>query len=643
MKKTEKNAGNHNNNKKKFRMPTNPWVYILLLLGVVMIVNFLSMGSLVTGSRTEYVEYSKFLSMVDAGQVQAVEITDTIIRFTVSSGMFPWRGEATYATYPVDDPNLVQRLYKAGVEFGGVSQESNVSILSLIVNLVLPLAFYGLMIFWIVKMIRGSKDGKGGGFSLMGGFGKSGAKLYNVSEVTKRFADVAGQDEAKDQLIEMVDFLNRPEKYKAIGAKLPKGALLVGPPGTGKTLLAQAVAGEAKVPFFFVSGSAFVEMFVGTGAARVRDLFKEAAEKAPCIVFIDEIDAIGKKRDGTGLNSNDEREQTLNQLLAEMDGFDPSKGIIILGATNRPEILDKALLRPGRFDRRITVDLPDMKGREAILRVHAKNIVTTPDVDLAAIARATVGASGADLANIINEGALCAVRAGRTATAQSDLEAAVELVIAGSERKSMVISPEEKRIVAYHEIGHALVAARQKHSAPVHKITIIPRTSGALGYTMQVEENERVLMSREDLEAKIVTLTAGRAAEEFVFKTCTTGAANDIEQATKLARNMVTRFGMSDKFGMVALDTQTSLYLGDGGQAICSPETSTQVDREIQRIIGESYDKAMELLRANAQKLSELSSYLLEKETITGDEFMEILGPEENEKITALPLDSENA
>ena len=637
MKKPE----NGNKNKKRPHLPTNPWVYILIALALVMAVNMLSMSSLMNSSKTEYVEYSKFLSMVDAGQVQAVEITDTLIRFTVSSGMFPWRGEITYATYPVDDPNLVQRLYKAGVEFGGVSREGRVSILSILINLVLPLAFYGLMIFWIVRMIRGSKDGKGGGFNLLGGFGKSGAKMYNVSEVTKRFSDVAGQDEAKDQLIEMVDFLNRPEKYKAIGAKLPKGALLVGPPGTGKTLLAQAVAGEAKVPFFFVSGSAFVEMFVGTGAARVRDLFKEAAEKAPCIVFIDEIDAIGKKRDGTGLNVNDEREQTLNQLLAEMDGFDPSKGIIILGATNRPEILDKALLRPGRFDRRITVDLPDMKGREAILRVHAKNIVTAPDVDLAAIARATVGASGADLANIINEGALCAVRAGRTSTTQSDLEAAVELVIAGSERKSMVISPEEKRIVAYHEIGHALVAARQKHSAPVHKITIIPRTNGALGYTMQVEETERVLMSRDDLEAKLVTLTAGRAAEEFVFHTCTTGAANDIEQATKIARNMVTRFGMSSEFGMVALDTQTSMYLGDGTQAICSPETSTLVDREIQRLIQQSYDKALEILRDNAQKLSELSTYLLEKETISGEEFMDILGPEEGGNVTQLPVGNE--
>ena len=562
-------------------------------------------------------------------------MTDTVIRFTVSSGMFPWRSETSYATYPVEDPGLVQRLYEANVAFGGVSAQSQLSFFDILFSIVIPVAFYGLMIFWVIKLLRGSKNG--GGFNLMGGFGKSGAKLYNVSEVNKRFSDVAGQDEAKDQLIEMVDFLNRPEKYRSIGAKLPKGALLVGPPGTGKTLLAQAVAGEAKVPFFFVSGSAFVEMFVGTGAARVRDLFKEAAEKAPCIVFIDEIDAIGKKRDATGIGSNDEREQTLNQLLAEMDGFDPGKGIIILAATNRPEILDKALLRPGRFDRRITVDLPDLKGREAILRVHAKNITTASDVDLAAIAKATVGASGADLANIVNEAALCAVRAGRTAAAQRDLEAAVELVIAGSERKSMVISPEEKRIVAYHEIGHALVAARQKHAAPVHKITIIPRTSGALGYTMQVEETERVLMSREDLMAKLVVLTAGRAAEEFVFGTCTTGAANDIEQATKLARNMVTRFGMSGKFGMVALDAQTSLYLGDGAQAVCSPETSTLVDQEIQKLIRDSYNTAGEILRKNAQKLNELSTYLLDKETISGEEFMDILGVDTSEKIMTLP------
>ncbi len=626
---------NKNGNKKKFQLPTNPWVYILLVLAVVMAFNMFSMGSMLNGNRVEYVEYSTFLNMVDSGQVSAVELTDTVIRFTVSSGMFPWRSETSYATYPVEDPGLVQRLYEANVAFGGVSAQSQLSFFDILFSIVIPVAFYGLMIFWVIKLLRGSKNG--GGFNLMGGFGKSGAKLYNVSEVNKRFSDVAGQDEAKDQLIEMVDFLNRPEKYRSIGAKLPKGALLVGPPGTGKTLLAQAVAGEAKVPFFFVSGSAFVEMFVGTGAARVRDLFKEAAEKAPCIVFIDEIDAIGKKRDATGIGSNDEREQTLNQLLAEMDGFDPGKGIIILAATNRPEILDKALLRPGRFDRRITVDLPDLKGREAILRVHAKNITTASDVDLAAIAKATVGASGADLANIVNEAALCAVRAGRTAAAQRDLEAAVELVIAGSERKSMVISPEEKRIVAYHEIGHALVAARQKHAAPVHKITIIPRTSGALGYTMQVEETERVLMSREDLMAKLVVLTAGRAAEEFVFGTCTTGAANDIEQATKLARNMVTRFGMSGKFGMVALDAQTSLYLGDGAQAVCSPETSTLVDQEIQKLIRDSYNTAGEILRKNAQKLNELSTYLLDKETISGEEFMDILGVDTSEKIMTLP------
>ena len=511
MKKPEKDP----TNRKKFHLPTNPWVYILILLGAVMIVNMLSMGNMLSGNRTEYVEYSKFLSMVDSGQVQAVEITDTLIRFTVSSGMFPWRSGNTYATYPVDDPNLVQRLYKAGVEFGGVSQESRVSILSVIVNLVLPLAFYGLMIFWIVKMIRGSKDGKGGGFNLLGGFGKSGAKMYNVSEVTKRFADVAGQDEAKDQLIEMVDFLNRPEKYKAIGAKLPKGALLVGPPGTGKTLLAKAVAGEANVPFFSISGSEFVEMFVGMGAAKVRDLFKQAQEKAPCIVFIDEIDTIGKKRDTNGMGGgNDEREQTLNQLLTEMDGFDGTKGVVILAATNRPETLDPALLRPGRFDRRIPVELPDLQGRVAILKVHARKVKLDGDINYEKVARTAAGASGADLANIVNEAALRAVRMGRKAVTQQDFEESVETVIAGEQKKKQVLSEKEKAIVANHEIGHALVAACQTHSAPVQKITIIPRTNGALGYTLQVDEDEHFLMSREELENKIATLTGGRAAEE---------------------------------------------------------------------------------------------------------------------------------
>ena len=622
MKKPEKDP----TNRKKFHLPTNPWVYILILLGAVMIVNMLSMGNMLSGNRTEYVEYSKFLSMVDSGQVQAVEITDTLIRFTVSSGMFPWRSGNTYATYPVDDPNLVQRLYKAGVEFGGVSQESRVSILSVIVNLVLPLAFYGLMIFWIVKMIRGSKDGKGGGFNLLGGFGKSGAKMYNVSEVTKRFADVAGQDEAKDQLIEMVDFLNRPEKYKAIGAKLPKGALLVGPPGTGKTLLAKAVAGEANVPFFSISGSEFVEMFVGMGAAKVRDLFKQAQEKAPCIVFIDEIDTIGKKRDTNGMGGgNDEREQTLNQLLTEMDGFDGTKGVVILAATNRPETLDPALLRPGRFDRRIPVELPDLQGRVAILKVHARKVKLDGDINYEKVARTAAGASGADLANIVNEAALRAVRMGRKAVTQQDFEESVETVIAGEQKKKQVLSEKEKAIVANHEIGHALVAACQTHSAPVQKITIIPRTNGALGYTLQVDEDEHFLMSREELENKIATLTGGRAAEEVVFGSITTGASNDIEKATQLARAMISRYGMSDEFDMVAMEQVNNQYLGGDAQLACSQETAARIDQRTVELVKKQHEKAKAILTENRAKLDELAKYLTEKETITGEEFMEIL------------------
>ena len=456
-------------------------------------------------------------------------------------------------------------------------------------------------------------------------FGKSSARMYTVSDESKKFTDVAGQDEAKEALIELVDFLHQPEKYRAIGAKLPKGALLVGPPGTGKTLLAQAVAGEAKVPFFFVSGSAFVEMFVGTGAARVRDLFKQANEKAPCIIFIDEIDAIGKKRDAVGLSSNDEREQTLNQLLAEMDGFDASKGIVVLGATNRPEILDAALLRPGRFDRRITVDLPDLRGREAVLRVHARDITTAKDIDYAAVARATVGASGADLANIVNEAALRAVRMGHQAVTQDDLESSVETVIAGTERKSFVIPEAEKRIVAYHEIGHALVAAKQTNSAPVQKITIVPRTSGALGYTMQVDEGNHVLMSKEEIENKIATFTGGRAAEEVVFGSVTTGASNDIEQATKLARAMITRYGMSDDFDMVALETVTNQYLGGDASLACSAETQTRIDQQVVALVKREHQKALDILRENRTKLDELANFLYEKETITGEEFMGIL------------------
>ena len=456
-------------------------------------------------------------------------------------------------------------------------------------------------------------------------FGKSNAKIYAENETGKTFADVAGQEEAKEALKEIVDFLHNPQKYAEIGATLPKGALLVGPPGTGKTLLAKAVAGEAHVPFFSISGSEFVEMFVGMGAAKVRDLFKQANDKAPCIVFIDEIDTIGKKRDGNGFSGNDEREQTLNQLLTEMDGFDGKKGVVILAATNRPESLDKALLRPGRFDRRIPVELPDLKGRVAILRVHGKNVKLSDNVNFDAVARAATGASGADLANIVNEAALRAVRQGRSTVGQADLEESVEVVIAGYQRKDAAVSEKERRIVAYHEVGHALVAACQSQSAPVHKITIIPRTSGALGYTMQVEEGERFLMSREEALNKIATFTGGRAAEEFIFNSITTGAANDIEQATKLARAMVTRYGFSSQFGMVALETVNNQYLGGDTSMVCSPETARLVDQEVVRIVKEQYEKAMGILKEHAAKLNEISAYLLERETISGDEFMEIL------------------
>ena len=601
-----------------------PWAYAIIFLAIVVTINALTLNSVLGGSVSE-VEYSEFLEMVDAGLVEEAQISDTTIAFTTKQ-QTSQRLPNHYVTYKLEDnQSLVDRLSAANVTFTGVVESEGLSFWEILVGIVLPVAFYGVMIFWIVKLIRSAKNGGGvGGF----GFGKSSAKCYDIresNEIKTCFADVAGQDEAKEQLVELVDFLHRPERYTELGAKLPKGALLVGPPGTGKTLLAKAVAGEAKVPFFFVSGSAFVEMFVGTGAARVRDLFKQAQEKAPCIIFIDEIDAIGKKRDSIGIGGNDEREQTLNQLLAEMDGFDPAKGIIVLGATNRPEILDKALLRPGRFDQRITVDLPDVNGREQILRVHAKDKVMDSNVDLKAIARATVGASGADLANILNEAALGAVRENRKAIVQSDLDAAVELVIAGSERKSMVISQQEKRIIAFHEIGHALVAAKQKNSAPVQKITIIPRTSGALGYTMQVDEEDRVLMTQEDLENQLAVLTAGRAAEQFVFGTCTTGASNDIERATKLARSMVARFGMSEKFGMMALDTAVNPYLGDETQSICSQDTAAQVDQEVQALIRKAYDAAMTILRENAQKLNELAGYLLERENITGAEFMDIL------------------
>ncbi len=629
---------NNNNDPKRYnkpQMPRSPWFYVMVvLLGVLLISSIVSARSLLGGT-VETVEYSAFISMVDEGQVDRVQIGSGIISFTLKTDstlprwFYDGTAAKTYQTVAVEDPYLVDRLLRAGVEFGGESS-SGVSFISLLFT-ILPIAFYVVIIIMIIRMVR---RGGAGGMGAMS-FGKSSAKMYSVSDESKKFTDVAGQDEAKEALIELVDFLHQPEKYRAIGAKLPKGALLVGPPGTGKTLLAQAVAGEAKVPFFFVSGSAFVEMFVGTGAARVRDLFKQANEKAPCIIFIDEIDAIGKKRDAVGLSSNDEREQALNQLLAEMDGFDASKGIVVLGATNRPEILDVALLRPGRFDRRITVDLPDLRGREAVLRVHARGITMDKSVDFSAIARATVGASGADLANIVNESALRAVRMGRSAVTQDDLEASVETVIAGTERKSFVIPENEKRIVAYHEIGHALVAAHQKNAVPVQKITIIPRTSGALGYTMQVDEEEHVLMKREDILAKLAVLTAGRAAEEYACNTCTTGASNDIEQATKLARAMVTRYGMSDKFGMVALETNTNVYLGGDSQLTCSMETAAQIDAEVVKLIADAYDSALTILKNNTRQLHDLAEYLLEKENISGEEFQQILA-KDNEKITLL-------
>ena len=528
--------------------------------------------------------------------------------------------EAVFVTGKMEDSDtLSSRLDEADVQYGKEIPKEESPLLTFILSWVFPI----LMFLILGQLLTRYMQKKMGGPNAMT-FGKSNAKIYVEAQTGKTFDDVAGQDEAKEALSEIVDFLHNPSKYAEIGASLPKGALLVGPPGTGKTLLAQAVAGEAKVPFFSISGSEFVEMFVGMGAAKVRDLFKQAQEKAPCIVFIDEIDTIGKKREG-GMGGNDEREQTLNQLLTEMDGFDGKKGVVILAATNRPDSLDKALLRPGRFDRRIPVELPDLAGREAILKVHAKKIKVAPDIDYNAIARATAGASGAELANIINEAALRAVRCGHFSVTQADLEESVEVVIAGYQRKSAVISAKEKEIVAYHEIGHALVAAMQSDSAPVHKITIVPRTSGALGYTMQVEEGERVLMSREEAYNKIATLTGGRAAEELIFDSFTSGASNDIEQATKLARSMVTRLGMSKTFDMMALETVSNQYLGGDASLTCSPETAAKIDEEVLELIRSAHEKAIAILKENMEKLHELAHYLLERETITGEEFMEIL------------------
>ena len=597
---------------KKSNMPKKPIMFYYIVALVIFIALNTFLFPKLLDEKIEEVDYGTFIDMVEKGEVAKVELTDTQIFFSSIE-----EDEKVYTTGIMPDPDLTNRLDEAGVEnYSKVVPKELSPFMNLLIRMSPILLFIGLG-----QLLSRNMQKKMGGMS----FGKSNAKVYVPAQAGKTFADVAGQDEAKEALQEIVDFLHNPKKYQEIGAIMPKGALLVGPPGTGKTLLARAVAGEANVPFFSISGSEFVEMFVGMGAAKVRDLFKQAQEKAPCIVFIDEIDTIGKKRDGAGLGGNDEREQTLNQLLTEMDGFDGKQGVVILAATNRPETLDKALLRPGRFDRRIPVELPDIVGREAILKVHAQKIKIESDVDFRQIARATAGASGAELANIVNEAALRAVRFNRNKITQEDLEESVEVIIAGYQRKGAVISPKEKRIVSYHEIGHALVAAKQRDSDPVHKITIIPRTSGALGYTMQVPEDESVLLSKEELFNKIVTICGGRAAEEIVFGSITTGASNDIEQATKIARAMVTRYGMSENFDMMALETVTNQYLGGDASLACSPDTSARIDEEVLNIIKSAHKKAIEILEANRAKLTELSNYLLEMETITGEKFMEIL------------------
>ena len=603
------------------------WLIALLVMGVInmFFLPFMAKNSI------QQVNYDVFLTEMQEKNISQAEINEDVIYFFLKDEPTESTEQTTtifadgnapkvYSTVRMDDPQLVERLYEAGASFGEVRpKEISPWVSTLIMFL---LFFFG----W--RMITKRFMGKMGGPTMS--FGKANAKIYVKAQTGKTFEDVAGQDEAKEALNEIVDFLHNPQKYTEVGAKMPKGALLVGPPGTGKTLLAQAVAGEADVPFFSISGSEFVEMFVGMGAAKVRDLFKQANEKAPCIVFIDEIDAIGQKRNtGGGMGGNDEREQTLNQLLTEMDGFDGQKGVVILAATNRPETLDKALLRPGRFDRRIPVELPDLKGREAILQVHAEKIKLEEDIDFDAIARATSGASGAELANIINEAALRAVRMGRTKVAQNDLMESVEVILAGYQRKGAVISKEEKEIIAYHEVGHALVAAKQKKSAPVQKITIIPRTSGALGYTLQVDEGEKFLMNQEELFNKITTFTGGRAAEELKFGSVTTGASNDIEQATRLARGMITRYGMSEEFGMVALETVTNQYLGGDTSLACSNETAAKIDKAVVALVKEAHDKAYRILQENRDKLDEIAAHLLEKETITGQEFMDILNHSE--------------
>ena len=604
---------NNDNNKK----PRSLFYYYGLALLIILVINTVIMPTFVN-PKVKDVSYNSFIKMVDEGKVSKVEITDKRLAAVDKDNE-----KEIYVTGRVEDPELANRLMKSKVEFTQVVPREQSPIVTFFTNWIMP-----ILIFFALGQLFMYFMGKRMGGNAMS-FGKSNAKVYVEATTGKSFADVAGQDEAKEALMELVDFLHNPGKYKEIGANMPKGALLVGPPGTGKTLLARAVAGEAKVPFFSISGSEFVEMFVGMGAARVRDLFKQAQEKAPCIVFIDEIDAIGKRRDNGQFGGNDEREQTLNQLLSEMDGFDGSKGVVILAATNRPESLDKALLRPGRFDRRVPVELPDLQGREAILRVHARAVKMADNIDYGTLARATAGASGAELANIINEGALRAVRMQRHIVEQEDLEESIETVIAGYQRKGAVISAEEKKVIAYHEIGHALVAAMQKHSAPVHKITIIPRTSGALGYTMQVSDNDSVLMTKEELFNKIVTMTGGRSAEEVVFGSVTSGASNDIEQATKLARSMVTRLGMTEEFDMMATEVIANRYLGGDASLQCSEETAGKIDAAVLGLIKEAHGRAREILSENREKLDVLAQYLLEKETITGEEFMQLLQREE--------------
>lgn len=601
---------------KEVKSPKKPLIYyyIVAIIAILLLNSFIFPA--IFNQSVKEVDYGTFLNMVEQGKVEEVEIKNNSIVFKSGEG----EAGKLYKTGTIEDPKLVDRLHSADVQFTRVIPKETSPLLSFLLMWILPLIIFIAIGQWMMKKMQNKM---GGGNALS--FGKSKAKVYVQAESGITFTDVAGQDEAKEALTEIADFLNNPKKYSAIGAKIPKGALLVGPPGTGKTLLAKAVAGESKVPFFSISGSEFVEMFVGMGAARVRDLFKQAQEKAPCIVFIDEIDAIGKSRNSGAMGGNDEREQTLNQLLAEMDGFDADKGVVILAATNRPESLDKALLRPGRFDRRIPVELPDLAGRVAILKVHATKVKMAESIDYDVIARATSGASGADLANVINEGALRAIRQGRNEVSQNDLEESVEVVIAGYQRKNAVISMKDKLTIAYHEIGHALVAANLSHSAPVHKITIIPRTSGALGYTMQVDEQETILMSKEQALDKITTFMGGRAAEEVIFDRITSGASNDIEQATKIARAMITRYGMSEEFDMMALETVNNQYLGGDTSLLVSAETASKIDDAVLKTIKACHQKAIEILEENKEKLHELTKYLVEKETITGEEFMGIL------------------